>query len=49
MTQMVFTDAPYNVEIVGNVSGLGKTNLGKTKHREFAMTSGEKFRETVWP
>jgi DNA modification methylase len=34
--QMVFTDPPYNVAIVGNVSG-----LGKTKHREFAMASGE--------
>jgi DNA modification methylase len=33
---MVFTDPPYNVPIVGNVSG-----LGKTKHREFAMASGE--------
>jgi len=34
--QMVFTDPPYNVTIAGNVSG-----LGKTKHREFAMASGE--------
>jgi DNA modification methylase len=34
--QMVFTDPPYNVRIRGNVSG-----LGKTKHREFAMASGE--------
>ena len=33
---MVFTDPPYNVAIAGNVSG-----LGKTKHREFAMASGE--------
>ena len=31
-----FTDPPYNVPIAGNVSG-----LGKTKHREFAMASGE--------
>ena len=34
--QMVFIDPPYNVAIVGNVSG-----LGKNKHREFAMASGE--------
>ena len=34
--QMVFVDPPYNVPIVGNVSG-----LGKNKHREFAMASGE--------
>jgi DNA modification methylase len=34
--QMVFIDPPYNVPIVGNVSG-----LGKAKHREFAMASGE--------
>src|SRR6202041_3536854 len=34
--QMVFTDPPYNVAIAGNVSG-----LGKAKHREFAMASGE--------
>jgi DNA modification methylase len=33
---MVFTDPPYNVAIVGNVSG-----LGKVKHGEFAMASGE--------
>jgi len=33
---MVFTDPPYNLEIAGNVSG-----LGKIKHREFAMASGE--------
>jgi DNA modification methylase len=31
-----FQDAPYNVPISGHVSG-----LGKTKHREFAMASGE--------
>jgi DNA modification methylase len=48
--QMVFTDPPYNVEIAGNVSG-----LGKAKHREFAMASGEmnpdeftKFLETAF-
>ena len=34
--QMTFTDPPYNVPIGGHVSG-----LGKTKHREFAMASGE--------
>ena len=33
---MIFTDPPYNVRIDGHVSG-----LGKTKHREFAMASGE--------
>jgi DNA modification methylase len=34
--QMVFTDPPYNVRIDGHVSG-----LGKVKHREFQMASGE--------
>lgn len=34
--QMVFTDPPYNVAIEGNVGG-----LGKIKHGEFAMASGE--------
>ena len=34
--QMVFADGPYNVPIAGHVSG-----LGKVKHREFAMASGE--------
>ncbi len=34
--QMVFTDPPYNVEIAGNVGG-----LGKIQHAEFAMASGE--------
>ena len=34
--QLVFTDPPYNVLIAGNVSG-----LGRAKHREFAMASGE--------
>ena len=33
---MVFTDPPYNVPINGHVSG-----LGKARHREFAMASGE--------
>ncbi len=34
--QMIFTDPPYNVAIDGHVCG-----LGKVKHREFAMASGE--------
>lgn len=34
--RMVFTDPPYNVKIDGNVGG-----LGKIRHREFAMASGE--------
>ncbi len=34
--QMIFTDPPYNLQIAGNVSG-----LGKAQHREFAMASGE--------
>jgi DNA modification methylase len=34
--QMVFCDPPYNVQIQGHVSG-----LGKVKHREFKMASGE--------
>ena len=34
--QLVFTDPPYNVPIDGHVSG-----LGKNKHRDFAMASGE--------
>ncbi|MEM6900520.1 MAG: ParB N-terminal domain-containing protein, partial [Pseudomonadota bacterium] len=34
--ELVFTDPPYNVPIAGNVSG-----LGKQKHGEFAMASGE--------
>ena len=38
--QMVFTDPPYNVPIEGHVSG-----LGKVKHREFAMASGEMTEE----
>ena len=36
----VFTDPPYNVKIAGNVSG-----LGKVRHGEFAMASGEMSRE----
>ncbi len=34
--EMVITDPPYNVPVAGHVSG-----LGKVKHREFAMASGE--------
>jgi len=33
---LIFTDPPYNVPIGGHVSG-----LGKTRHREFAIASGE--------
>jgi hypothetical protein len=33
---MVFIDPPWNLPIEGNVSG-----LGRVKHREFAMASGE--------
>jgi DNA modification methylase len=35
LASMIFADPPYNVEIA-NISG-----LGKIKHREFAMASGE--------
>ncbi len=34
--QMVITDPPYNVPVQGHVCG-----LGKVRHREFAMASGE--------
>ena len=34
--RMVFSDPPYNVKIDGNVGG-----LGRIRHREFAMASGE--------
>jgi DNA modification methylase len=34
--QVVFTDPPFNVKVDGHVGG-----LGKVKHREFAMASGE--------
>lgn len=34
--QMTFTDPPYNVQIAGFVSG-----LGKVQHREFVAASGE--------
>lgn len=33
---LVFADPPYNVKVDGHVSG-----LGRTRHREFAMASGE--------
>jgi DNA modification methylase len=36
IARMVFTDPPYNVKIDGHVGG-----AGKTKHREFAMATGE--------
>lgn len=36
----VFTDPPYNVKIVGNVSG-----LGATRHGDFVMASGEMSRD----
>ena len=36
LAQMVLVDPPFNVRIAGNVSG-----LGKARHREFAMASGE--------
>jgi DNA modification methylase len=36
LAAMVMADPPYNVPINGHVSG-----LGKTRHREFAMASGE--------
>jgi DNA modification methylase len=39
LAQMVFTDPPYNVPIVGHVGG-----SGAIKHREFAMASGEMTR-----
>ena len=39
LARMVFTDPPYNVPIQGNVGG-----LGKVKHGEFAMASGEMTR-----
>jgi hypothetical protein len=34
--EMIFTDPPYNVRITGHVGG-----RGRTKHREFAVGSGE--------
>lgn len=41
LAQMVFVDPPYNVRVDGHVSG-----LGKVRHREFAMASGEMSK---WP
>jgi len=38
--QMVFTDPPYNVKVNGHVSG-----LGRARHREFLMASGEMSEE----
>ena len=38
--QMVFSDPPFNLRIDGHVSG-----LGKVKHREFVMASGEMTEE----
>lgn len=40
LADMVFTDPPYNVPIDGHVTG-----LGRNKHREFAMASGEMSEE----
>jgi DNA modification methylase len=40
VAEMVFTDPPYNARIDGNVSG-----LGKVRHAEFAMASGEMSRQ----
>lgn len=40
LAQIVVTDAPYNVPISGHVCG-----LGKTKHDEFQMASGEMSNE----
>lgn len=37
--RVVFTDPPFNVKIDGHVGG-----LGRVKHREFAMASGEMSR-----
>lgn len=37
---MAFTDGPFNVKIQGHVSG-----LGRARHAEFAMASGEMSRE----
>jgi len=37
---LVFTDPPYNLAIDGNVCG-----LGRVRHREFAMASGEMSRQ----
>jgi hypothetical protein len=39
VAQMIFTDAPYNVPVNGHICG-----LGKVKHDEFVMGSGEMSR-----
>lgn len=47
LAQMVFVDPPYNVRVDGHVSG-----LGRVKHREFAMASGEMSKlefSSLWP
>lgn len=36
IAQMIFTDPPYNVPIDGHVTG-----LGRVRHREFVMATGE--------
>ncbi|MGL4488317.1 MAG: site-specific DNA-methyltransferase, partial [Rhizobiaceae bacterium] len=41
VVSLLFTDPPYNVPIDGHVSG-----LGKVRHREFALASGEMDEET---
>ena len=40
LAAMGFTDPPWNVKVHGHVSG-----LGKVRHREFAMASGEMDRD----
>ena len=40
---MVVCDSPYNVKIAGHVSG-----LGKVRHREFAMATGEMSSERLY-
>ena len=40
LASMGFTDSPFNVKVQGHVSG-----LGKIRHREFAMASGEMDRD----
>ena len=40
LASMGFTDSPWNVQVHGHVSG-----LGKIRHREFAMASGEMDRD----
>lgn len=39
LARMVFSDNPYNTKIAGNVSG-----LGRVKHDDFVMCSGEQSR-----